>query len=61
MIEINGKDGGGQVLRTALTMSMISGQAFRMASIRGQRSKPDLMRQHLTCVKAALEICGGIE
>lgn len=59
MIEINGEDGGGQVLRSALSLSMITGQAFRMVNIRGLRSKPGLMRQHLTCVKAALEVCGG--
>lgn len=59
MIEINGQDGGGQILRSALSLSMITGQGFRMVNIRGQRAKPGLMRQHLTCVKAALEVCGG--
>ncbi len=59
MLEINGQDGGGQILRSALSLSMITGQAFRMVDIRGKRSKPGLMRQHLTCVKAALVICGG--
>lgn len=59
MIEINGEDGGGQILRSALSMSMITGQAFRMVNIRGKRSKPGLMRQHLTCVNASLEVCGG--
>ncbi|MGJ8657830.1 MAG: RNA 3'-terminal phosphate cyclase [Akkermansiaceae bacterium] len=59
MIEINGQDGGGQILRSALSLSMITGKGFRMVKIRGGRSKPGLMRQHLTCVKAALEVCGG--
>ena len=59
MIEINGQDGGGQILRSALTLSMITGKGFRMISIRGKRSKPGLMRQHLTCVNAALEVCSG--
>jgi len=59
MIKINGQDGGGQILRSALTLSMVTGQAFRMVNIRGKRSKPGLMRQHLTCVKAALEVSGG--
>jgi len=56
MITINGQDGGGQILRSALALSMITGQGFRMTNIRGKRSKPGLMRQHLTCVKAAIEI-----
>jgi len=56
MIQINGQHGGGQILRTALTLSMITGQAFQIKNIRGQRSKPGLMRQHLTCVQAAQQI-----
>lgn len=47
------------MLRTALSLSMATGQAFRMVSIRGQRRKPGLMRQHLTCVRAAREISSG--
>ena len=56
MITIDGQDGGGQILRTALSLSMVLGKPFRMKNIRGQRSKPGLMRQHLTCVKAAQKI-----
>ncbi|MGE9266767.1 MAG: RNA 3'-terminal phosphate cyclase, partial [Verrucomicrobiales bacterium] len=59
MITIDGADGGGQVLRTALSLSAVTGEAFRMVNIRGQRRKPGLMRQHLTCVRAAAEICGA--
>ena len=59
MISLDGSSGGGQMLRTALSLSMVTGQAFRMVHIRGQRRKPGLMRQHLTCVKAACEISGG--
>ena len=58
-LHLDGTDGGGQMLRTALTLSMITGQAFRMSKIRGKRPKPGLMRQHLTCVRAACEISGG--
>lgn len=38
---------------------MITGQPFRLTRIRGARPKPGLARQHLTCVKAAAEVCDG--
>lgn len=47
------------MLRSALSLSMCTNQAFRMVNIRGKREKPGLMRQHLTAVKAASEICGA--
>lgn len=58
MIEIDGSlgEGGGQVLRTSLSLSMITGSPFRIHGIRAGRKKPGLMRQHLTCVRAAAEI-----
>lgn len=59
LILIDGTQGGGQVLRTALSLSMITGRAFRMTGIRGKRSRPGLLRQHLTAVRAATEICGA--
>lgn len=59
MIQINGQDGGGQVLRSALSLSLITGTPFHMVNIRGQRKNPGLKRQHLTCVKAALTVCQG--
>lgn len=61
MIEIDGSlgEGGGQVLRTSLALSMCTGQPFSLTKIRAGRSKPGLMRQHLTCVNAAAEICGA--
>jgi RNA 3'-terminal phosphate cyclase (ATP) len=59
LIQFDGQEGGGQMLRTALSLAMITGQPFRMINIRGARSKPGLMRQHLTCVRAACEISGG--
>lgn len=56
-ISINGASGGGQLLRTSLTLSLITGQPFHMINIRGARKpKPGLMRQHLTCVRSAAEI-----
>lgn len=58
-IQLDGGSGGGQMLRTALSLAMITGQPFRMTNIRRKRPRPGLMRQHLTCVKAACEISGG--
>lgn len=62
MIVIDGSEGegGGQVVRNALALSLITGQPFRIADIRGKREKPGLMRQHLTAVEAALAIGGAV-
>jgi RNA 3'-terminal phosphate cyclase (ATP) len=59
MIHIDGSigEGGGQILRTALGLSMVTGQAFGIEKIRAGREKPGLLRQHLTAVNAAAEIC----
>jgi RNA 3'-terminal phosphate cyclase (ATP) len=61
MIELDGSEGegGGQVLRTALALSMITGVPLRIERIRARRSKPGLMRQHLACVQAAMQISGA--
>lgn len=62
MIELDGAigEGGGQVLRTALTLSMITGKPFRIVNIRANRPKPGLMRQHLVAVQAAAEVCNAV-
>lgn len=52
-------EGGGQILRTALALSLISGEPFRIENIRAGRAKPGLLRQHLTAVRAACEISGS--
>lgn len=58
MIIIDGSvgEGGGQILRTALALSLVTGQAFRIQNIRATRPKPGLLRQHLTAVEAALKV-----
>jgi RNA 3'-terminal phosphate cyclase (ATP) len=55
MIEIDGSmgEGGGQVLRSALTLSLLTGQAFTVTNIRTNRPKPGLRPQHLAAVQAA--------
>lgn len=62
MIIIDGSqgEGGGQMLRTALSLSLVTGKPFRMHDIRGKRSRPGVMRQHVTAVEAACAI-GGAE
>ncbi|TGC86206.1 RNA 3'-terminal phosphate cyclase, partial [Salmonella enterica subsp. enterica serovar Wilhelmsburg] len=40
-------EGGGQILRSALSLSMITGQPFEMRGIRAGRAKPGLLRRHL--------------
>lgn len=55
MLTINGSqgEGGGQILRTALALSMCLGKAFKIHNIRATRAKPGLQPQHLAAVKAA--------
>lgn len=52
-------EGGGQVLRSSLALSMITGRPFRIENIRSLRKKPGLRRQHLTAVLAAREVSGA--
>lgn len=58
MITIDGSigEGGGQILRTSLALSLITGKPFRIEKIRAGRRNPGLLRQHLTSVQAAAEI-----
>lgn len=61
MIRIDGAsgEGGGQMLRTALSLALVTGQPFRIENIRAKREKPGLLRQHLTAVMAAAEVGGA--
>lgn len=58
MLEIDGSqgEGGGQILRSALALSICTQQPFRITHIRANRDMPGLLRQHLTAVNAAAEI-----
>jgi RNA 3'-terminal phosphate cyclase (ATP) len=58
MIEIDGAmgEGGGQILRTSLALSLITGKAFHLRRIRANRDRPGLRPQHLVCVRAAARI-----
>src|SRR5829696_3883531 len=59
MIEIDGSfgEGGGQILRSSLALSLLTGKAFRLRKIRANRKpKPGLRPQHLASVRAAAKI-----
>jgi RNA 3'-terminal phosphate cyclase (ATP) len=58
MLVIDGTqgEGGGQILRSSLSLSLVTGEPFRITGIRAGRAKPGLMRQHLTAVKAARDV-----
>lgn len=52
-------EGGGQILRTALSLSLLTGRPFRIVNIRANREKPGLRPQHLKAVQAAAELAGS--
>ncbi len=52
-------EGGGQVLRTSLSLSALTGRPVSFTNIRAQRRRPGLMRQHLTALRAAAAVCGA--
>ena len=58
MVRIDGSfgEGGGQILRSSLSLSLVTGRPFRIENIRASRQKPGLLRQHLTAVQAAVEV-----
>lgn len=58
LLELDGSfgEGGGQVLRTSLALSLLTGKPFRLINIRAGRAKPGLQPQHLMSVRAAAEV-----
>jgi RNA 3'-phosphate cyclase len=61
VVEIDGSlgEGGGQVLRTSLALSLITGRPVRLFNIRAGRKKPGLAAQHLQAVEASCAVCRG--
>ena len=60
-INIDGSygEGGGQIVRTSLSLAMITRQSLKLVNIRGGRKKSGLRPQHLTAVQACASVCGA--
>ncbi len=56
-IDGNYGEGGGQIIRTSVSLAAITGRPLEIANIRAKRSKPGLQAQHLTAVRAAAALC----
>ena len=58
MIELDGNfgEGGGQILRSSLALSLLTGKPFHLKNVRARRSRPGLQPQHLMSVKAAAQV-----
>jgi len=61
MIEIDGShgEGGGQILRTTISLAAVIGEPVRITNIRAGRQNPGLSPQHITGIEALAEICGA--
>jgi RNA 3'-terminal phosphate cyclase len=52
-------EGGGQILRTAVSLAAVLHRPVRVTRIRANRPRPGLAKQHATCIAAAAEVCGA--
>lgn len=52
-------EGGGQILRYAVSTCALLGEELRVYNIRAKRSPPGLRPQHITAIRAVAEVCGG--
>ena len=61
MLEIDGSygEGGGQLVRTAVALSAVTGSGIRITKIRKNRQNPGLKQQHLKALETAARICGA--
>lgn len=61
IVQIDGSfgEGGGQILRSSLSLSVVTGKPFEVFNIRAGREKPGLRPQHLAAVRAAVALCGA--
>jgi RNA 3'-phosphate cyclase len=59
IIDGNKYEGGGQIVRTALALSVLTGKDFRINNIRKGRKVPGLKRQHISCIKALQSLCNA--
>lgn len=61
MLEIDGAhgEGGGQLVRTAVALSALTGRAVRLVNVRARRAPPGLAPQHLTAVRAVAQLCAA--
>lgn len=56
MLRVNGSTGGGQILRSSLSLSIVTGTPFEISRIRSRRPRPGLRRQHLAAVRLAAAV-----
>jgi RNA 3'-terminal phosphate cyclase (ATP) len=58
LLELDGSfgEGGGQILRTSLALSLVTGRGFHLRNVRAGRAKPGLQAQHLMSVRAAADV-----
>ncbi len=59
MIEVDGSygEGGGQILRTSIALSAVTGQEVRITDIRADRPRPGLAPSHITSIEAVARMC----